>query len=585
MMQSINNVLTLLPEGATWAISLTLIFLLVGWISSIAIAARQKGLLLIAFIPLTNPLAVVALLFKQTSTGLIPFSCYALALATWLYGGNHAHKVEFERLAAYEGQLSENGEPLRASAYKQSPINPDNNVWDHPYLKTLGLAGQRNQEGDQARKEMEGLYKSWSLPKHGVSVKYETPEEDRQPFIDPVRNIHDLSIQYLQSSGEPDIKWPTTPQSSAQALEPFFSERRDDLKRLREAVTRPEDVYPHAWENGFDMLLPQLAKLKSFTQISSLSSIYHSLQGHQEESYQNARLTFQLAMTGDTDLLISRLVQFAQLQIALETIMAAQQTHLWSDEQWVEIRSFLNDYSAIKHMPNSLRLERAVGYSYIEPMFNQSWSKAMKRLGQLGGSGQMEIETGMAMNLLDTMASKFSQAFLAKQWRLCMEAYTFMIADMEQAVAASKETPWKDIQSNWADQNILNYGILAKMLIPALSNIQEKAIHIQVKLELAKVAIDLERFYLKHGSYPDSLDDLSPTYRLTPPLDPMTQKALSYRRNEGGGFEMFSVGMNGTDDGGKHIKKPKRNQTNPPDDLLWRIEKSSPLLPAFQVDA
>jgi Tfp pilus assembly protein PilE len=218
-------------------------------------------------------------------------------------------------------------------------------------------------------------------------------------------------------------------------------------------------------------------------------------------------------------------------------------------------------------------------------MFNQSWSKAMKRLGQLGGSGQMEIETGMAMNLLDTMASKFSQAFLAKQWRLCMEAYTFMIADLEQAVAASKETPWKDIQSNWADQNILNYGILAKMLIPALSNIQEKAIHIQVKLELAKVAIDLERFYLKHGSYPDSLDDLSPAYRPTPTLDPMTQKALSYRRNEGGGFEIFSVGMNGTDDGGKHIKKPKRNQTNPPDDLLWRIEKSSPLLPAFQVDA
>ena len=584
MMHSLNNILTLLPEGALWAIAMTFIFLLLGWISSIAIAARQKGLVLLAFIPLTNPLTVVALLFKQTSTGLIPFGLYALALATWLYGGNHAHKVEFAKLAKYEEKLIQQGEPLRASAYQESPQNPDNNVWDHPYLKPLGFAGQRNPEGDQARKDMEELYKNWSLPKHAVSIKYDFQDEQRQPFIDPVRKLHDASVQYLQSAQESDIKWPTTSQESAEVLEPFFSARTEELKKLREAVFRSEDVYPHAWENGFDMLLPQLAKLKSFTQIASLSSVYHSLQENREESFQDARLAFQLAFTGDTDLLISRLVQFAQLQITLDTIMAAQQAHLWSDEQWSHIRSLLDQYNAIEYMPNSLRLERAVGYSYIEPMFNQSWSRAMKGLGQLGANGQIEPETGLVMNVLDSMASKFSQAFLAKQWRLCMEAYTFMIEDLEQGVVASSETPWKDIQTNWSDQNMLNYGILAKMLLPALSNIQEKAIHIQVKLELAKTAVDLERFYLEHGRYPDALSELSPTFRAAPPMDPMTRQALAYRKSSETGFEIYSVGMNGVDDGGRRIERPKRNQTSPPDDLLWSISEFPTQLPAFHVD-
>ena len=584
MMNSLNRVLILLPEGATWVIALTLILLLVGWISSIVIAARQKGLVLLAFIPMTNPMAVIALLFKKTSTGMIPFGCYALALATWLYGSSHAHKVEFERLANYEKSLSEQGEPLRASAYQESPSDPIQNIWDHSYLRPLGLAGQKNAEGDRARTDMEQLYASWSLPKHIVSVKYDTPDEHRQPFIDPIRNIHDVSIQYLRSGGASDAQWPASPEESATVLEPFMSERTDELQKLSEAVFRSEDVYPHAWENGFEMLLPQLAKLKSFSQISSLSSIYHSLRGDQEKSYQNACLAIQLAFTGDTDLLISRLVQFAQLHIALETIMAAQQAHLWSDEQWVHIRSLLNDYNAIRQMPNSLRVERAVGYSYIEPMFTQSWSKAMKRLDQMGAAGQTEIENGFIMNVLDSMASKFSQAFLAKQWRLCMEAYSFMIEDLEKGSAASEEIPWKDIQTNWADQNLMEYGILAKMLLPALSNVQKKAFLIQVKLELAKTAIDLERYYLKHERYPDSLDDLTPIFRSIPAIDPMNRQMLSYKKSESVGFEIYSVGMNGEDDNGRHVKRPKRNQTNPPDDLLWIIGKNSSQLPAFQVD-
>lgn len=577
--------LALLPEGATWIIPLTFILLLMGWISSIMIAAKQKGLVLLAFIPLTNPLAVVAMLFKHTSTGLIPFAAYALALATWLYGSHYSHKVEFERLSKYENMLKDQGEPLRASAYSEHTSNPDNNVWDHPYLMPLSLACQRTVEGEEARKTMDQLYENWSLPKHSVHIRYDDPNENRLPFITPDRTIHAVSAGFLQSSGSQEIKWPKSPKESADALEPFFDENRlEEVEKLREAVNRPEDVYPHAWEDGFDMLLPQLAKLKRFSQMVSLGSIFHSIQGNQRDSYQYARLAFQLSETGDSDLLISRLVQIAQIHIALETIMAAQQAHLWTDEQWVQIRSILDGYNMIQLIPNSLRLERAMGYTTIEPMFNQSWSSAMKHMNQMGTGGNSEIEKGALINVLDTMASKFSQAFLAKQWRMCLEAYSYMIEDLEQGMEASSKTPWKDIKSTWSDENIHQYGIFAKMLLPALSKVHHKAFLIQLKIELAKAAIDLERYYLKHGRYPNTIEDLSPAFSANPPIDPMTHLTLAYKKLDEDGFEIYSVGMDGKDDKGTNIKSSKRNQPAPPDDLLWSVRQNESVLPVFHMD-
>jgi hypothetical protein len=584
MMSSFSDILALLPEGATWVIPVTIILLLLGWISSIVVAAKQKGLVLLAFIPLTNPLAVVAMLFKQTSSGLIPFTAYALALGIWLFGSNHAHKVEFERLHRYENMLKEQGEPLGASAYLESASNPDKNVWEHPYLKPIGLAGQKSEAGEQARKNINELYDIWSFPNQSVIIRYEDSNKNRLPFVTPVRTMHQVSLQFLKTSNPANINRPESPEESAEVLKPYFDIRAADLAKLQEAVNRPEDVYPHAWNEGFDMMLPQLVKLKKFSQVLSLWSVYHSTLHHQEDSFQTAQLAFRLAETGDSDLLISRLVQFAQYHIALETIMAAQQAHLWSDEQWVQIRSILDSFNATQLMPASLRSERAMGYSHIQPLFTQSWSDAMKSMAQIGGGGHSDQEKTILMKLLDSMASKFSQAFLAKQWRLCLEAYSMMIEDLEQSVKASTTSPWKDIESNWVEENVHHYGIFAKMLLPALSKAEEKAFLIQVKIELAKTAIDLERYYIKFGSYPDTLEDLSPSIQVTPPIDPMTRQPLAYQKIGQKEFEIYSVGLNGIDDGGQHLKSKKRNQPDPPDDVLWGMRETDIILPAFHIE-
>ena len=70
-------------------------------------------------------------------------------------------------------------------------------------------------------------------------------------------------------------------------------------------------------------------------------------------------------------------------------------------------------------------------------------------------------------------------------------------------------------------------------------------------VDLARVAIALERYRLAHGEYPESLDALSPQFIDKLPHDIINGQPLHYRRTSDGQFVLYSVGWNETDDGGE----------------------------------
>ena len=65
---------------------------------------------------------------------------------------------------------------------------------------------------------------------------------------------------------------------------------------------------------------------------------------------------------------------------------------------------------------------------------------------------------------------------------------------------------------------------------------------------------------LEHSSLPMTLDDLSPRYLTTLPVDPITGQSMKWHRDDG---KIYSVGENGWDDGGI-FEKGKKSYT-PPD--------------------
>jgi hypothetical protein len=96
------------------------------------------------------------------------------------------------------------------------------------------------------------------------------------------------------------------------------------------------------------------------------------------------------------------------------------------------------------------------------------------------------------------------------------------------------------------------YRIYARLLLPALNKVVIKYAFAQVTVDEAALACALERYHLANGQYPETLDALEPKFIKSVPKDAVSGEALKYHRTDDGNFLLYSVGWNGTDDGGKY---------------------------------
>jgi hypothetical protein len=75
--------------------------------------------------------------------------------------------------------------------------------------------------------------------------------------------------------------------------------------------------------------------------------------------------------------------------------------------------------------------------------------------------------------------------------------------------------------------------------IPPASHLIDAGDQSTVSVGRAAIAVALRRFRLDHGTYPNELDELVPTYLKAVPLDPYTGRPADYAR-QGAGFELHA---------------------------------------------
>jgi hypothetical protein len=122
-------------------------------------------------------------------------------------------------------------------------------------------------------------------------------------------------------------------------------------------------------------------------------------------------------------------------------------------------------------------------------------------------------------------------------------------------------------------------GGFARAGLPLL----HRAADAEARRRLTIAALAIERFRLKHGSYPAALDDLAPDLLRTVPVDFMDGQPLHYRRTNDDRFLLYSVGLDCLDDGGQMRREDEPFfRTNAPGrgsgffrregpDLLWPL--------------
>ena len=94
-----------------------------------------------------------------------------------------------------------------------------------------------------------------------------------------------------------------------------------------------------------------------------------------------------------------------------------------------------------------------------------------------------------------------------------------------------------------------------------------------MQFEVTRLAFALAAYRADHGGYPAKLADLAPQYVAKVPRDIFNDAELHYRL-QGGGYLLYSVGVNGKDDGGKGYDDRKGGEDW--DDLAVRVPATSP---------
>ncbi len=315
-----------------------------------------------------------------------------------------------------------------------------------------------------------------------------------------------------------------------------------DLKELQEAAAaRPFSRFPVEYTNEmpFAILLPHLAYLKGVCTIVDLRAIARLELGQPVPALADLKLGLRLSdCMREEPLLIDHLVRIATLMLDLQTLREGLLRHAWSDAQLIDVERQLASLDLLSEYGRAMRGERACSVGALEYYRRQGFRS---RLGEL-------FESTASINTVWNFmpGGWYRQNMLA----ICHLHQEFLLASI--STKDHRVFPLADgLEESLGKQTVGPYNIFAKLLVPALSNAVRKSARAQTYLDEARMACALERYRLANGRLPESLTDLMPRFTEKIPNDVIDGQALRYRRTEGGGYVVYSVGWNRTDEGGE----------------------------------
>lgn len=363
------------------------------------------------------------------------------------------------------------------------------------------------------------------------------------------------------------------PQSPGADILLALSRNEATLQQLRDAARRPQARFWVNYDDGFAALLPHLAKMKGCAQYLRLHSAAALAEQKPDLALDDLRLAFRMnEAVRNEPFLISHLVRLAMTQIDLLPVWDGLADRCWSDAQLAALDQELARADFLADFQRAMDCERACTIWAMEvfqrtrdanffvdaaPPTPEDFPTAVQQAAGkilLGLIPKGWFDQNKAT--LARLNVEFLRATVTVDGQLVSPTHTRQATAAIEA-ACNHRTPY-----NW----------FAGMLLPALGKAAKKFAFGQNAVNLARVAIALERHRLAHGSYPESLDALAPTYLAKLPHDLINGQPLKYRREANGSFTLYSVGWNEKDDGGTVVMGKGKSPTIDQDqgDWVWR---------------
>jgi len=328
-----------------------------------------------------------------------------------------------------------------------------------------------------------------------------------------------------------------------------------ELEVIREASRLPFCRFDYAFEQGFQMLLPNLSALKRIQHHLDLRIQALVSDGQTNAAFEETLVALRIsAWLREDPLLISHLVRIAQSQIASESIWHGIAAHCWTDAQLQEFQRQLAQRDYLAGLALALEGERNGAIQTMD-----QWIRDPKQIYQMLDANVPEIsgvtfDQALFAAILPRGWIRQNQSALALETQRHIETARRLRGGTPgpEWQAILKQAEDRDAQEESRFQkNPSPYRLFARQLGAGLGRSVAKTVRASVMNQCAITGCALERYRLQKGSYPKTLDALVPDFLPAVPIDPMDGKPIRYAQTDNGLFRLWSVGDDREDQNGR----------------------------------
>ena len=323
---------------------------------------------------------------------------------------------------------------------------------------------------------------------------------------------------------------------------------------LRSATRqRPQMRFPLHYDELFGCLLPHLSHIKSLHQYGKLRATAELASGRHQEATESIRMMMQInnGLRNET-FFISHLVRIANIYLGIHPIWEGIHRHAFEPQDLQILSNALNDVNLLAELPTILRMECSVFAAIMDVM-----EKHRNSFYDHFGIGSFD-EKKWPGYWSSVSYMNFAPAGWIKQNMLFYSQELRMLENLITDVVQMKPDAILNFESHLnqsLEKPVSTYNVLAKQLYLYHNKASlYKSLTAENTVRVVKTAIALERYFLEHQKYPDTLDQLVPAFLPDVPLNLYDGQALQYAREEGNKFSLHAAGWKD-----QEVKDPQGN--------------------------
>jgi hypothetical protein len=322
------------------------------------------------------------------------------------------------------------------------------------------------------------------------------------------------------------------PETNAQ-LERALKPIRPAADKARAALALSGGRYPVRWTPDIiGTLGPHLQEVREVGAILQYLAFLDIQERRLDEACQKAIVILAVGRSlGDEPFAISQLVRMALRGLAAATLERCLAQGQISETVLADAQKQFADEAAKPLLNQMVRGERAT----LSQLFTNldSGAVAGSQLIALAGPNTAKEPFAATVFWFDAHTYKAQHAWFLQYMNQCQEAIRLPPAD--------RIREFKRLQSEIKNAP----GNMLRLIIPALASIAESDVRSTLNLELVVTGIGVERYRVKFGRWPETLDEVAKAKLLSKvPLDPYDGKPLRFRKT-GDGVVLYSVGPDG----------------------------------------